>query len=284
MPVGVIRVPRERMVGQGIGASLVHEVGHQAAALLDLLPPLRVALFQRQRQSASALVRAAWVCLERWCSEILADLWGVAYLGVSATLGLIGVVSLPRPLVFRVDVVDPHPFPWIRVMASSALGAALYPHPQWARISAMWAAMYPPRRLPGNIGLLVQALLGQLKEFSDLVLALRPRALGGQTLGQCLRQLDRSPDRLSAVWDRVRADANRWHKLPPTLALAAISQARIDGRLTSQGESRLLMRLLTEWAVQSSLNALNRPCLPAGPAPAVSPARRPAPSFATAFT
>jgi hypothetical protein len=48
------------------------------------------------------------------------------------------------------------------------------------------------------------------------------------------------------------------------LALAAISQARVDGRLSSQGESRLLMRLLTEWAVQSSLDALNSICPPAG--------------------
>jgi hypothetical protein len=34
-PVAIIRVPRERMVGSGIASSLVHEVGHQAAALLD---------------------------------------------------------------------------------------------------------------------------------------------------------------------------------------------------------------------------------------------------------
>ncbi len=35
-PVALIRVPRERMIGSGIASSLVHEVGHQAAALLDL--------------------------------------------------------------------------------------------------------------------------------------------------------------------------------------------------------------------------------------------------------
>ena len=38
-PVAIIRVPRERMVGAGIASSLVHEVGHQAAALLDLNTP-----------------------------------------------------------------------------------------------------------------------------------------------------------------------------------------------------------------------------------------------------
>src|SRR5262245_669726 len=43
-PVAVIRVPRERMVGSGIGSSLVHEVGHQAAALLDLVNSIRPVL------------------------------------------------------------------------------------------------------------------------------------------------------------------------------------------------------------------------------------------------
>ena len=40
-PVAIVRIPRERMVGGGIGSSLLHEVGHQAAAMLDLLPSLR---------------------------------------------------------------------------------------------------------------------------------------------------------------------------------------------------------------------------------------------------
>jgi hypothetical protein len=37
-------VPRERMVGSGVASSLVHEVGHQAAALLDLTNSLRPSL------------------------------------------------------------------------------------------------------------------------------------------------------------------------------------------------------------------------------------------------
>ena len=50
-PVAIIRVPRERMVGSGIASSLVHEVGHQAAALLDLVASLRPVLRGLQRGS-----------------------------------------------------------------------------------------------------------------------------------------------------------------------------------------------------------------------------------------
>jgi len=38
-PVAVISIPRERMIGSGIASSLVHEVGHQGAALLEIAAP-----------------------------------------------------------------------------------------------------------------------------------------------------------------------------------------------------------------------------------------------------
>ena len=53
-PVAVIRVPRERMVGSGIASSLVHEVGHQGAVLLDLINSLRPVLQNMQRQGVTS--------------------------------------------------------------------------------------------------------------------------------------------------------------------------------------------------------------------------------------
>ena len=49
-----------------------------------------------------------------------------------------GVVSLPRPFVFRPNTDDPHPTPWVRVKLSCAIGEKLFPHPQWARLAALW--------------------------------------------------------------------------------------------------------------------------------------------------
>src|SRR5258706_6429099 len=87
-PVAIIRVPRERMVGTGIASSLVHEVGHQAAALLDLVPSLRSALRNMQRRGGAE--RVAWELYERWISEIVSDFWSVARVGIASTMGLIG--------------------------------------------------------------------------------------------------------------------------------------------------------------------------------------------------
>jgi hypothetical protein len=99
-PIAIVKVPRERMVGHGIASSLVHEVGHQAAALLSLVPSLRLRLQAVQRELRPA-DRAPWVCFESWISEIAADYWSVGLLGIGSTLGLMGVVSLPTIFVFR---------------------------------------------------------------------------------------------------------------------------------------------------------------------------------------
>ena len=112
-PVAVIRVPRERMIGSGIASSLVHEVGHQATSLLDLIASLQPVLAGLQAGGTAEAL--AWRLLSRWLSEILADFWAVSRVGIAAPMGLMAVVSLPRVFVFRISLDDPHPFPWIRV-------------------------------------------------------------------------------------------------------------------------------------------------------------------------
>jgi len=144
-PVAIIRVPRERMIGTGIASSLIHEVGHQAAALLQLVESLRPVL--RSMGERSPAEAQSWTLWERWIAEIVADFWSVARVGLASTMGLMGVVSLPRPFVFRMAVDDPHPIPWFRVKLSCAMGNSMYPHPQWARILKVWESLYPPVRI-----------------------------------------------------------------------------------------------------------------------------------------
>ena len=101
----------------------------------------------------------AWQLYERWISEIAADFWSVARVGIGSTMGLIGVVSLPRAFVFRLSLDDPHPFPWIRVMLSARIGSALYPDPQWERLAAVWSALYPLEPLRGESRALIDVLV-----------------------------------------------------------------------------------------------------------------------------
>jgi hypothetical protein len=251
-PVAIIRVPRERMVGTGIASSLVHEVGHQAAALLDLVNSLRTVLKGLQRGSPAS--RLAWQMWERWISEIVADFWSVARVGVASTIGLIGVVSLPRPFVFRLNVDDPHPMPWIRVKLSAAIGEALYPHPQWRRLGALWESYYPPVGLAAEAQDVLAQLLESMPAFVSLLVNYRPRALRGRSLLEVMDVAQRQPARLTSLYRQWGANPSEMYRAPPILVFAVIGQARANGGIGPEEESALLSKLLTYWALRATVN------------------------------
>lgn len=251
-PVAVIRVPRERMVGSGIASSLVHEVGHQAAALLDLVNSLRPVLQGLQRGSGP--YSPIWCLWERWISEIVADFWSVARVGIASTLGLMGVVSLPRVFVFRLNPDDPHPPPWIRVKLSCAIGNALYPHPQWMRLAGLWEAFYPAIGLDPVRRETFARLQATMPGLVALLKHHRPKTLRGRSLVEALEVRERQPARLKALYRAWSREPPGIYNAPPTLTFAVIGQARADGRMSPEQESTLLAKLLTHWALRSTLD------------------------------
>lgn len=250
-PVAIIRVPRERMVGSGIASSLVHEVGHQGAALLDLVETLRPVLKRRAHEGGGEL---AWQMWERWISEIVADFWSVAHVGIGATLGLMAVVSLPRAFVIRFGGEDPHPVPWIRVKLSCAMGGALYPHEQWDKAAALWESFYPINDLDDERRGLFAALEASMPEFVELLINHRPPKLRGETLAEAMPLEERTPERLRAYYAQWRNSPRRMREAPPALVFAVIGQVRIEGKISPEEESRMLAYLLTYWAMRSTLN------------------------------
>jgi hypothetical protein len=249
-PAAVIRIPRERMVGHGIASSLVHEVGHQAAALLSLVESLRPMLSRHGADADADL----WNHWHGWISEIVADLWSVAKLGIASTLGLMAVVSLPRWAVFRPSGPDPHPIPWIRVHVSAAIGDALYPDPQWAKVTRLWRDLYPISGLTTDYAKLLRRLLAHLPAFAAALLSHRAPALGGSTLQEALVMPERRPERLMDVWRGWQGRGKAPQEWPPSLAFAAIGQARAAGLVTPERESVLVGELLTQHALASSLD------------------------------
>lgn len=251
-PVAIIRVPRERMVGAGVASSLVHEVGHQGAALLHLVESLRPVLAGLSR--TPGLSGRHWAMWERWISEILSDLWSASRVGIAAPLGLMGVVSLPRAFVFRISLDDPHPIPWIRVKLSCAMGDGLYPHPQWQILANAWERFYPLDGLPPERRQFFREIEAAIPAFVSLLLSHRPRSLRGRSLGEAMHLPDRTPARLRALFGGWRRNPMPMRSAPPTLVFAALGQARADGALGPERESRLLAGLLEYWAMRSTLS------------------------------
>ena len=250
-PVAIIRVPRERMIGSGIASSLVHEVGHQAAALLNLVESLRPELQSMQRRNPSE--QMPWQLYERWISEIVADFYAIAKVGVASTTGLMAVVALPRAFVFRISPEDPHPFPWIRVKISCAIGDALYPDPQWKRLSRIWDSFYPLAGLDEPRRRLIEQFQRTMPEFAKRLIEHRLVSLRGVSIPQALRSADQTPNRLRALWREWETDSRRCGLVKPSLAFAVIGQARTDGVITPARENRLLGELLTHWALKDAI-------------------------------
>jgi hypothetical protein len=249
-PVAIIRVPRERMVGYGIASSLVHEVGHQGAALLGLVESLRARLREIRQQSRPG---SAWDLWDRWISEIVPDYWAISKIGIGSTLGLIGLVSLPRGFVFRPSDDDPHPMPWVRVLLSCAIGDRLYPDPQWGELAATWQAMYPIAGVRSEISATISALRSTMPDLISILVDHRPARLRGWSLGEVLRNPEIQRDALLRRFSAWGSDPSRIALAPPTLVFAVLGQARASGLLTPEREARLLRQLIVTWAVTSTL-------------------------------
>ncbi|WP_210464273.1 hypothetical protein [Rufibacter roseolus] len=248
-PVGVIQVPRERLVGSGIASSLIHEVGHQGSDLLNLIESVKEAINLKVKQAQNVL---AWQLLSRWISEIISDFWAMAHLGIGATTGLIGVVGLPSYFVFRIGTDGPHPFPWIRVKISLALGRALYPHPQWNFMEKQWESFYPTKGLEPGKRQIIDSLEKILPQFANLLINHKPESLKGKLLKEIFPFKERQPGRLQELYQRWRHSPTLMESAAPTLVFAVLGQAKYNRSITSAEESRILQHMLTRWALLRS--------------------------------
>ena len=260
-PVGVIQIPRERMIGSGIASSLIHEVGHQGSELLDLTSSIRASLEQLIADSPKENA-LPWQLLSRWLNEILSDCWAIGHLGITATYGLLSVVSLPSYFVFRIGTDGPHPFPWIRMKISLALGAALYPHPQWAALSRQWEDLYPTDELSTDKKDLIQRLEDVLPAFAALVLGHRPPSLKGLRVADIFPVAERHPEQLRALYDTWQQHPSLREHGAPSLVFAVVGQAKADGRISTNDEVRMLSHMLERWALNRARNYGVAPALP----------------------
>ena len=134
------------------------------------------------------------------------------------------------------------------------MGHALYPHPQWAGLRALWEQLYPTHGLDHQRRTLLARLEAQMPAFVALLVNHRPRRLGGRTLPEVLEVGKRAPAQLALLFSAwARAPAGMY-RARPTLVFAALGQARADGRLSPEDESVLVGKLLTFWALKTTLD------------------------------
>jgi hypothetical protein len=84
----------------------------------------------------------------------------------------------------------------------------------------------------------------------------RPPTLRGRSLVQALNTQEVHPLRLTALLARWRDRPQEMYEARPIVAFAAIGQGRAEGAITPEEESTVLGKLLTHWALQSTLDAM----------------------------
>jgi hypothetical protein len=100
---------------------------------------------------------------------------------------------------------------------------------------------------------LVNQLEAGIPEFINLLIHHQPRSLHGQSLIEVMDTANRQPDRLNAYFEHWQRTPAAMYRAAPTLVFAVIGQARSDGRMSPEQESAILAKLLTHWAIRSTL-------------------------------
>ena len=101
---------------------------------------------------------------------------------------------------------------------------------------------------------LLRQLEAGIPAFIELLVNHRPITLRGRSLKEAMGIDERQPARLQNLYQTWRRNPAQMYRAPPTLVFAVIGQARADGQLTPEEESTVLGKLLTHWALRTTLN------------------------------
>jgi hypothetical protein len=141
------------------------------------------------------------------------------------------------------------------VKLSAALGHALYPQPAWERLSGLWESYYPPYSPNPEHHETVAMLERTVPALVAVIVRHRPAVLRGKSLIEVLDLQELAPERLRDQLQRWRSEPQEMYRARPIVVFAAVGQGRADGRITPEEESTVLGKVLTHWALTSTLEA-----------------------------
>jgi hypothetical protein len=140
-------------------------------------------------------------------------------------------------------------------MLSASLGRALFPQPAWDQLIQLWEAYYPREGLHEEQRRLLEMLVRTIPGLIAVLLNHRPPPLRGRTLVEVLDIGELQPARLGALMARWRIAPEEMYQARPIVVFAAIGQGRAEGHISPEEESAVMAKLLTHWALQSTLDA-----------------------------
>ena len=172
--------------------AIVHETGHQVAAMLGWNEEL-AQLFERELRADSPESALIW---SRWSSEVAADAYGFANVGFAAVAALSDVVGGSPPQVFNYNPAGVHPISYLRVLLGFAMARRFYGRGIWDELELAWRTRYAIQFAPEALRPMLAVLERQIPKVTELALLTPMRCFGGQSLAERIDPALVSPESL----------------------------------------------------------------------------------------
>jgi hypothetical protein len=195
-PVACIKLTRHNLCSP---TALLHETGHQVAFLTgwtaELGDTLEAVLSRRSRELATV-----W---KGWASEVCGDVHAFAQAGWAPVPALANVVDGATDEVYGYQPLDPHPFPWVRVMLNVALCRGWYGAGSWDDLAATWMRRHRLDRAPPDVAALARLSVEAMEDIVEVCTRRPMTAFGGRPLCALADPMRVSPTALEELARRA---------------------------------------------------------------------------------
>lgn len=197
-PVAAIKVTRHNLLQP---TALVHEAGHQVAAIVGWNDELAATLAQSlQRQGASADLADIWA---GWASEIAADAFSFVHTGFASVAALHDVLDGDPAQVFRHLQGDPHPISYLRVLLGVQMCRHFYGEGPWDTLALSWTGTHRLERAAPETRVIAVDSLALLDAVVRLAIDTPMRAFQGRALRAIVMPERVSPAALNELGARI---------------------------------------------------------------------------------
>ena len=225
-PLPLIQIPYARLREKHGLTSVVHEVGHYAFNRIGLHEPPAHAAFAGLRAAGSAPEVSA--LYSSWMREIGPDFWTFGNAGAAHASALRELLSLPARIVMKIDVRDPHPPPFLRVLLGFAWCRRAWGAGAWDTWEAEWLRTF------GDGGTEMAAARAAIPAVTAMLFTTRFAALDGRTLPDLFDLANLGPDDLLGRMRGLSQDLHEFLLLRPCVQLCVFRLTHEGGRATQE--------------------------------------------------
>jgi hypothetical protein len=102
--------------------------------------------------------------------------------------------------------------------------------------------------------ILVNKIKSKTKKFAQIIMRHKPEIMKGRMLYEIFPVKQRNPNELQKLFLIWQTNPELINTASPSLVFAVIGQAKSDGKISSESESKLLTKHLNRWAYWKSFN------------------------------